>query len=47
MEYRSAGLLHYPVGSVDFKQLLSASIAFHRPQGEFSGGRFDGKFGVA
>jgi hypothetical protein len=25
---------------------LSASIAVYRPQAKFSGGRFDGKFGV-
>jgi hypothetical protein len=46
MEYILAGLLRYPVRSVDLRQLLSASIAVYRPQAESFGGRCDGKFGL-
>jgi hypothetical protein len=34
MEYISAGLLRYPVRSVDLGQLLSASIAIYRPHAQ-------------
>jgi hypothetical protein len=47
MEYISAGLLRYPVRSVDLRQLHSASIAVYRPQARFFDGVSDGKPGMA
>jgi hypothetical protein len=47
MEYMSAGLLRYPVRSVDLRQLLSASIAVYRPQAISFDGVSDGKSAMA
>jgi hypothetical protein len=47
MEYISAGLLRYPVRSVDLRELLSASTAIYRPQARFFDGVSDGKSGMA
>jgi hypothetical protein len=46
MEYISAGLLRYPVGSVDLRRWLSASIAIYHPQARFFDGVSDGKSGM-
>jgi hypothetical protein len=47
MEHISAGLLRYPVRSVDLRQLHSESIAVYRPQARFFDGVSDGKSGMA
>jgi hypothetical protein len=46
MEYISEGLRRYPVRSVNFRQLLSASIAVYRLQARLFDGVSDGKFGM-